>query len=370
MIPEVDVLNRVKRETAREARERRAAKRREADSDLIAQGPSTGFSKKGKRRRRSTQLGDEEAIELPLSDEQSPSIAVSDEISDIESVTEQRVDNSYDTGNPPFITTQDGSTSQLITQPPVLSESPSSAGSPTSPAKSLKSSDTSRSCSSDSEDELIDIGSPLSPPTDHTSPVISLSCQRVDSPLSSPSIAVNDSNSPRKGFFIYSETVIEQSEQTYVPMTYQKPVSTFDSQSLNTLSHFSREPVSGSVESVSGSTHPSSTTYQQPYGEIHKSWPSESDRSRHDSEATDVSSPASSSSSSEEEQDVGGVPVTWENNSINVQSEAVSEDTDLSADECDTRSNPNVGTSPIMPLRIDKRKVRDFVKYCMLFSRC
>lgn len=346
---EADVLTRVKRETAREAREIRAAKRRDAD---------IGVNRFARRKRikhsqshsppalPSEQTGnheDEQASSPPTDvDLHRRTLSSSKHEHDTDVVSVNSSDNEV-------VPMRDGEQ----THRPMSTDSKSSKENECS---------NSSSSSSDSEDELIDIGSPLSPPEELTSPTAHHP-QSESPPLSSPPLLASDTSSPRKGFAIYSETVIEQSEQPYADYEQHSPYTS------NTATPSHGDLAYHSKSNQYYNSHRSPLLYDSTVNS--HGWPADGQHSHstaaipHHSRATDSESfsggsrsssrSSASSSASDIDVEVGGTTVTWEDNRENVPSEAPSEvaESDRSTDDGENED----GDVPILPLRINKKTV-------------
>lgn len=382
--PEADVLRRVKRETAREAREQRAEKRRAADASGDISGTSAAINKKGKRNKRrrlsvsvplSDQCDESQDTSSPISATQSPSSQSGLTAAAIEEYSKQSADNER--------------VSDTLSEQSGLGSDELSSGRQTDVETRLDG--RSEGSTVDSEDELIDIGSPPSP-----LPLPAFSTPHAQSATPEPLPLLNPpphtyTSSPKKGFSICSETVIEQFEQ---------PDNSYDQRSshINSSSPENAEQASDDSDTSDGSDSQESVSDENSnpnYSDAaqHHTWhrlevepvctstqtvhrstesvsagtyltslPAESiDTNGGNDNLADNNSSFDDSTDDHEDDGDGGIPVSWEDNTEYVPSEAASE-----VGESSRSHSPNdeymfgddeVEGGPIMPLRINKKKV-------------
>lgn len=394
---ETDVIKRVKRETAREARERRA-KRRAAEDFLNAE---TALAKNDRQRKRS-KVPPKELPSQPLESQETetlPSIDVNPNQDNQATVVtsgsgeeplsgeegEQLSDNETSSGR----SGQSQSSEQRSASSDQLSVSSRQTDNPDNKFEEKQSE---ASSIADSEDEVIDIGSPPSPPSAPL-PTAEPHIHRPEpTELRSPLVMEGYTSSPKKGFSICSETVIEQFEQhdnsyeqrqtnssnqgnagmyeRYNPdadMPYhyahshpqysQQYESENRSQSADTETRESSPLISHNTDAAASTELGSTDTYAS---ELPSGRTSESVRTTESDSTYDHST--DEEEEEEEEVQQGGVPVSWEDHTENVPSEAPSDELEaesgLSADESDLYDDHEERDDmTVLPIRINKRKV-------------
>lgn len=399
--PESDIIRHLKRETAREAREQRAAKRGSVPGKVSAQDLPLAVTKRNKRGRppmiKTLYPPDSNSESSEYTDSTKPS-------NNIES-------SLLSSGHEKPTSTDQNSHSNTDTLPLVSDDQQvcRSASSLSGSSSKRNSSAEDTSSSSSSEDELIDIvGSPPTPPSSNHQlasmtlalPVSSAVHNLSNKPRStSPDVASHSSyvdsytSTPKKGFSICTETVFEQSEQP--DNSFEHHNSTFSQNDYERSNSFNESLAPPNIAvppsinyqtqySEENNLHPDNgrSDYQdnnQWHPSNYNSYSNENEHIRSESAVSQQLSVSEASGTLPEPSDdleydnstddgdtndiEGGVPVAWEDNTRNVLSEAEDSRESIEDGHDQTGNAHGALQKPIMPLRINKSKVN-----CTIYS--